>query len=155
MQPAVQWKNVSVHDISRKIDQVSDWQRAAALGDCLQAGDLCWKGRFGPESLAVSLTEFVDANECSVAILLEDAPGSWRLAHRPGQEHDPAFGDAVARKVAALPAGEKYAIDGPEGPSSLRRELARVGFELGDNAYANLWKPLSEADQWMSQACVA
>jgi ribosomal protein S18 acetylase RimI-like enzyme len=140
-------RGVAVSDLGRIHDQLLAWQGPQAYGGGMQAGDFGWKFRFGRQTVADSLTEFVDDDGAVGAIMLNDTPATWWFAIDPGLLLDEGLAEAIGDYADSLPRNLDISVDGPHAQAAWRRAVARRGFDTSLNdLYVHFWQPLSEAD---------
>lgn len=126
------------------IATLADWEPLDGCGGDVQAGDVGWMFRFGPDQTASSLVEIADEDGTPGAVFLKDGDGVWLFAMDPALTRDRALADAIASWADDIQGDGPLWIDGPTAPALWRQVLVHQGFEASAEPWVHLWKPLGE-----------
>jgi hypothetical protein len=137
---------VNTTDLERIVATLLRWQGPDWYGGGLQAGDMGWKHRFGAQAVADAITEFVDGDGETLAIMMQDTPGRWWFAMDPARYRDRELAEVIGAWADQRPPDVACSIDGPASPAVWREVLARRGFDSASEAFVHFWQPLSAAD---------
>ncbi|HYI24632.1 MAG TPA: GNAT family N-acetyltransferase [Thermomicrobiales bacterium] len=135
-------------ELDRLLATLASWEPNGGCGAGLQAGDLGWMLRFGPDHLASRVFEGVDESGTTRLILSKDSDADWWCGIDPISVMDADLATVFAAWIEREGPAGALSIDGPSAPAEWRLALARRGFEATGEPWAILWRPL---DRFRSQ----
>ncbi len=132
--------------IDHLISTLSSWQSPGGSGAGLQPGDIGWMLRFGPDHVAARLVEGIAGDGTTRLIVIMESETEWWVAIDPASLTHSVLATSFAAWIERERPSGALSIDGPAVPATWRQALAAVGFEAGDDPWAQLWMPLPAGD---------